>query len=530
MKPAFLLLPFIPMLVGHFRRLWDSSQYQFFPLLIAVIFFLLIERGMRLDSYKKIEISGISLTSTLLGLLLLLASVLIDTPNVAMFAFMVLTGGFVWQSSNRTNGVFWGPWLLGWLLVQLPGFIERSITQSLQLFSSKVSGILLDRLGINHLMSGNVLHLPGQDLFVDEACSGIVSLFSIVSVGAMYVLWSRYAVMRAWILIGVGVACAILLNVLRITIIAVADQWYELDLVHGGPHTLLGIALFGVTLGVFYCCDNVLGKLLWPIPEELAGKKFGRLERYWNRVTESSSSPARRSKREVGGSDLSNGKVPQSAVVAFSILIFAIWVGRTALIQNSSVETNVAGEPVVVEQIDKRLLGEDREDVSYEYISRERLDPTGEFSKVFRIKAQPAYDLSIDYPFNSQWHELTNCYELAGWAITNRRVVDGVEQGIEPWVEVDFSNPTGQVGFLLFSLVDTEGTPTYTPDKSSLVKWVYFEMGRRLSKGLGGKTIQFQSWCPTDLELTLEQKAELTKEFLEFREAAMVKMFEEQLP
>ena len=65
---------------------------------------------------------------------------------------------------------------------------------------------------------------------MDEACSGIVSLMSIVAVGAIYCVWRRYSLLRTVCLLVVGIGWAFVSNVFRILVIAVADSWYGLDL------------------------------------------------------------------------------------------------------------------------------------------------------------------------------------------------------------------------------------------------------------------------------------------------------------
>ena len=88
-------------------------------------------------------------------------------------------------------------------------------------------------------MSGTVLQLQGRDFFVDEACSGIVSVMSVIAVGAIWVVWTNRTLLHAVLLLMLGVMWAVLMNVARITAIAIAHDRWQYDLSTGWQHDAL---------------------------------------------------------------------------------------------------------------------------------------------------------------------------------------------------------------------------------------------------------------------------------------------------
>lgn len=518
---AFLL----PILF-HFQNLWRSAHYQFFPILLISIVVILSDRGVRFKDLPR-SMPILDWPYSLLtvgGLFLLMVAIIVDTPNAAMIAFLIFTAGIVWRLSVVEKISLWGPWALGWLLVQLPGFVERSLTNSLQLLSSRLSSRLLDWAGINHLLTGNIMRLETRDLFVDEACSGVVSLFSILSFGAMYAVWKRYTLLHACLLLMLGVGFTVLLNVLRITTIAVADQWFDLNLADGVPHTLLGLVLFAVTLAGFYCSDQVLGQFLLPIPKPTAGsRRLNVLERIWNWSTTAPKSkldvaPAGQTEKppQSGPSKLANG-----LVVLFSVVIISLWGGRQFVLANLDFVDSQS--KTVVANINESFLEKmGIANGKYEDVERARNDPDGSFSKSILDNSKRNLSYSIDYPFFGRWHELTNCYEVSGWEINRRAVVDDADGD---FVEVNLSNPQGENGYLLFSFVDTDGLHVDSSDTSDLLGWAFLELKRRISHGLTNEVIQLQLWHPSVLELDDREKEELKRNFLKFRKTAIAEMF-----
>ncbi len=78
----------------------------------------------------------------------------------------------------------------------------------LQRLSSRVSSHILDLLKINHLMTGNVLQVPDKQFFVDEACSGIVSIMSVIAAGGIYCVWKNRPAIHVILLLVTGVIWA----------------------------------------------------------------------------------------------------------------------------------------------------------------------------------------------------------------------------------------------------------------------------------------------------------------------------------
>ncbi len=125
----------------------------------------------------------------------------------------------------------WLPaWALMWLIVPPPFRWDFRLILWLQSSTSRMASVVLDVVGVRHLMEGNVLVLPGQRMLVEEACSGVNSLLVLLSVTALFVVAARRPLLWAGLLLASSVAWAWLANVARVD-----DRGAGAGVVPGGP-------------------------------------------------------------------------------------------------------------------------------------------------------------------------------------------------------------------------------------------------------------------------------------------------------
>ena len=97
-------------------------------------------------------------------------------------------------------------------------------------------------------MEGNTLFLPDKQLFVDEACSGIVSVMSSVACAVVYSVWQIRPPIHLVLLALASVVWATLMNVVRICAITIVHNrwgvdWSECTLLFSNSPYLPGLQL-----------------------------------------------------------------------------------------------------------------------------------------------------------------------------------------------------------------------------------------------------------------------------------------------
>jgi exosortase len=108
------------------------------------------------------------------------------------------------------------------------------------------------------MLSGNVIHLPGQSLFVTEACSGLRSITALLALGLlMGGIWLRHPVSRG-VLLALTIPVAMVLNGVRIFLTGFFVYFVDPALGEGVMHYTEGWALFVVAFLILGGVSSVL--------------------------------------------------------------------------------------------------------------------------------------------------------------------------------------------------------------------------------------------------------------------------------
>jgi exosortase len=189
---AVLYWPVLAGLVGD----WATDDNYSHGFLVAPLAGLLVwERRARLASERPSpRAAGLVLVLASIGLLAcgVLGSELFLT-RISLIG--TLAGITVYLAGWRVLRVLTLPLTILLLMVPLPAIIFNQITFPLQLFASRAGEHALRLLAIPVLREGNVLVLASTTLEVAEACSGIRSLVSLLTLG---IAFGYYADPRAW--------------------------------------------------------------------------------------------------------------------------------------------------------------------------------------------------------------------------------------------------------------------------------------------------------------------------------------------
>jgi exosortase len=130
------------------------------------------------------------------------------------------------------------------LMIQIPAILFNQIAFPLQLIASQVGQAGLQLLGIPVLREGNVIVLAHATLEVAEACSGIRSLVSLLTLGVIYGYFTdpRGPVRTAIALSAVPIA--VITNGTRVAGTGVAAHYYGAEAAQGFFHTFSGWLVF----------------------------------------------------------------------------------------------------------------------------------------------------------------------------------------------------------------------------------------------------------------------------------------------
>lgn len=145
---------------------------------------------------------------------------------------------------------WWLPLGLVALSIPLPAVILGSLALPLQFKASQLGAHMLASRHVPVALTGNVIHLPGRDLFVTEACSGLHSLTALISLGVLAGgLWLATVWGRA-ILVLAAIPVAMLLNGIRIFLTGFLVFFVDPKLAEGFLHLSEGWVIFVVAFAI----------------------------------------------------------------------------------------------------------------------------------------------------------------------------------------------------------------------------------------------------------------------------------------
>jgi exosortase len=529
---AAVAIGVLPLYAAELNVLLNQSMYQFFPLVYGFAAYVGWSRweeaagtvGRRANARWWPEFACLAMAFACLAVHAGLFG-----PWLGGAAGLAAIAAGIFALGRLRNCQLWDLW---WLLVissRLPLNLNTKLANGLQFLSSELSSVALDAFGIVHYLAGNVVQLPQGDLFVAEACSGVVSVMSVVACSAVLAIWLDRPWLRSWMLVAVGVVYAMLMNSCRIVIIAAARSLFDIDLSHGWVHQVLGILVFLVTCLCLLSTDYLLASScewlasgrsamaararawldyrLYPSPPLASTLAAGA----------TSSAPSRWVFLATAGLALMLGSYHAFALYTSYLQNAGLSVGVVALakdMESDGIAAAVAPWTIVAEEIgERRTLAE--------------LAP---YSKLYTLKhptQEVEVTLSVDFPFYRKWHDVTYCYQRFGWKMLDKQIHRGTApadlEGCE-YISGDFFNQDKGYGHLVFCNINEDGKLIEIPpewgDFGYVVNQIIhrFQQPRQVSLN-PNKIFQVQVFCNEPESFSDEMKQELEQLFFRsFRE------------
>jgi len=161
------------------------------------------------------------------------------------------------------------------LMIPLPAMIFNQIAFPLQLFASRVGETVLSLAGVPVLREGNVLELASTKLEVAQACSGIRSLVSLLTLGVLLGKLTEPRLSTRVLLVLLTVPVAIAANAARVAGTGLAANWIGPEAAEGFLHTFSGWLVFVAAFGLLLLAQRLFSRAL---PTPLASTHKAALE------------------------------------------------------------------------------------------------------------------------------------------------------------------------------------------------------------------------------------------------------------
>jgi len=191
-----------------------------------------------------------------------------------IFGLTLLLGGW------GVIRIAWFPILFLILAVPLPDGFYRELTMPLRQWASSAAALILPTIvpGLHTEAQAVVIDyvMPGRPpglLNVEDACSGMRSTMAFVTLGVAIAYLGERPVWQRVVMMLMCVPIALTCNTIRVVMTGWLHVTGREAWARGTPHQLLGMAMFGVALGLFLLLGYVLQRLFVEADESDEGSE-----------------------------------------------------------------------------------------------------------------------------------------------------------------------------------------------------------------------------------------------------------------
>jgi exosortase len=163
---------------------------------------------------------------------------------------VALVGLTVFHFGVRQVLRWWLPFTLACLSIPLPELVTQAVALPLQFKASRMGAALLEMRGVPVRLMGNVIQLPGRQLFVTEACSGLRSIMALLSMAVLLSALVLKSPISRVLLVALAFPVAIFINGIRVFLTGFLVFFVNPALGEGFMHETEGWLLFLVSLAV----------------------------------------------------------------------------------------------------------------------------------------------------------------------------------------------------------------------------------------------------------------------------------------
>jgi exosortase B len=257
---ASCLAAYIPTFITLAQGPWQSEQEGHGPLIIAASAWLVWQSREKLRNTPLSPAPSFGWLLLLVGLVVLVLSRNQDIWFLEVASEIPVLAGCVLLLAG------WGAlrilaFPISFLIFSAPapGWMVDAATVPLKVLISDFVTNGLYAAGYPIAQNGVVIQIGAYQLLVQDACSGMNSIFALSAIGVFYVYAFRWhEKVRALILLSLIIPITIAANFLRVVTLVLITYYGGVEMIEGTIHDLTGIALFVVAVGLMFLCDGII--------------------------------------------------------------------------------------------------------------------------------------------------------------------------------------------------------------------------------------------------------------------------------
>ena len=255
---------FADVVMGLVSDWYHDDNYSHGFVIVPLALYFAYERREQLRLLRPRPMTWLGLLVVAGSLVLLLAGTLGSEFFLTRVALVgALAGSVLFMFGGRHLRILAFPLLFLFLMIPIPAILFNQIAFPLQLLASRFGESVVALAGVPVLREGNVIILASTTLEVAEACSGIRSLISLLTLGILFGYFSDPRLGVRLLLAFITIPIAIISNGVRVAGTGIAAHHFGAAAAEGFFHTFSGWLVF-LTATAMLLTVGRLTRVLWP--------------------------------------------------------------------------------------------------------------------------------------------------------------------------------------------------------------------------------------------------------------------------
>ena len=487
---------FGPFWLYHLRLNVSQTLMQHTPLLALAAGVLAIQRIRAYsDSKQQVAVNLHFIVWGFLGIACLACAIYLPSNWLGSFGGILSLWSLAWAYGGKPfTDRLRSSWALLFLCLPVPFNWAQIGISRLQQLATWLASTGLDLIGVRHVPYGVTVQSAKNIYFVEEACSGVNSLFAALAAVGFYLAYKNFSTIRSLVLLTLTLGWVVFANALRVFLIVMLDINAGFDLTSGIAHEFLGYGTFLFALAMAISSERLV-QFIVPLPKRNAAAEFNKSTGYFAPLTH----------LWFGNWSTSNSVVASlsalliishlSLLVPTSKLLFAQ--SQTPIEFHAAIDKDFNNASLLPASID------DWNVTNFERKDRSKLaELFGATSLVWTIeKDDHTAVVSIDGMFRG-WHDVSKCYKNSGWNIAQYEHLRTSASDFDNIVELRMRRGTQEYGMVVFGLLNQKGKYTPAPDAYSV--WNRQQLKNEAAEGLYQVQILCERKDPIDPDLADE--------------------------
>lgn len=254
-----LYIPTFAWMISRFNEV--DSNYSHGILIPLVIGYIIWQKRQKL---KKLEATpnGWGLVILIISILTHLLALRLRIQFISSLSLLITVSGAIlylygWKFLKELQF----PLSLYLFMSPLPTVFTIYITFNLKMLAAQVATSIMQIFGMHLVREGSTIITSNATLVVDDQCSGIRSLISLMALGSVYAYLSPLDLKKKIVMFILTVPIAIIANIIRIMIMISVAFVYGSNIINNKVfHNLAGILVFAIAIILLFTAQRMLNE------------------------------------------------------------------------------------------------------------------------------------------------------------------------------------------------------------------------------------------------------------------------------